>query len=226
MVVAWSNSLETDEHPLVANPNIAYAYGFFLGDRYRSRTHIIWLLGGDAFGRLDRATLPATRRRMTRVLAEGIADGVAGVPRCDGEADWSRVLMSYHPPGGGKSLSEFLHNESWLDFNMIQTTTRISINNYEIVSADYDRVPAKPTLDAEVAYEYSLPHFSGQIQKLTSEDDAMGYKRNLWLQIVCKVHGRCSNCGEIHWRDNKEVRDSALSAICTACGNPISVATA
>ena len=76
IVAAWSNSLETDEHPMVRDPEVAYAYGHFLGDRYRNRTHIIWLMGGDAFGRPDRGTLSAERRRMTRALAEGIADGL------------------------------------------------------------------------------------------------------------------------------------------------------
>ena len=157
VVAAWSNSLETDDHPLVANPDVAYAYGRFLGDRYRARSHIIWLLGGDAFGRPDRSTLSPARRRMTRVLAEGIADGVCGVRRYDGKADWTATLMTYHPPGGGKSSSEFLHEEPWLDFNMIQSTTQFRFRNYETVSADYRRTPIKPTFDAEVAYEYSLP---------------------------------------------------------------------
>jgi len=89
VVAVWSNSLETDEHPLVCNTDVAYAYGHFLGNRYLDRTHIIWLMGGDAFGRPDRATLSAARRRMTRALAEGIADGVNGVRRHDGQADWT-----------------------------------------------------------------------------------------------------------------------------------------
>lgn len=157
IVAAWSNSLETDEHPLIRTPEAAYAYGRFLGERYRNRTHIVWLLGGDAFGRPNRAILSAVRRRMTRALAEGITDGTSGDDAFDNYADWTRTLMSYHPPGGGKSSSLFLHDEPWLDFNMIQSTTRFGFKNYETVNADYARKPPKPTFDAEVAYEYSLP---------------------------------------------------------------------
>jgi len=157
IVAVWSNSLETDGHPLVRDPDVAYRYGHFLGDRYRDRTHMIWLLGGDAFGKPDRKTMSPARLRMTRALAEGIADGVNGVDRHDGRADWSTALMFYHPPGGGKSSSLFLHDQPWLDFNMIQTTTKFRFRNYETVAADYARRPPKPTLDGEAAYEYSLP---------------------------------------------------------------------
>ena len=58
IVAVWGNSLgEDDSHPLVAEPETAYAYGWFLGHRYRDEPHIIWLLGGDTFGpRRDRRT--------------------------------------------------------------------------------------------------------------------------------------------------------------------------
>ncbi|TWU31818.1 glycoside hydrolase family 140 protein [Novipirellula artificiosorum] len=165
VVVAWSTSLETDEHPLVADPDVAYAYGHFLGDRYRERTHLIWLLGGDAFGQPERATLLPARREMTRTIAEGIADGVNGVHNQDSKADWSSTMMTYHPPGGGVSSSRYFHEEPWLDFNMIQSTTRFSFRNYETVAADYEREPPKPTFDAEVAYEYSLSLNKREVQE-------------------------------------------------------------
>ncbi len=92
---------------------------------------------------------------MTRALAECIADGIAGMRSFDGEADYRHVLMSYHPPGGGQPSSKYFHEEPWLDFNMIQTTTRFRFFNYKQVLADYLKEPAKPVLDGEVAYEYS-----------------------------------------------------------------------
>jgi hypothetical protein len=93
---------------------------------------------------------------MIRAMAEGLADGANGGGRQDGKADWSSTLMTYHPRGGGQSSSKHLHGEPWLDFNMIQTTTRFEFANYETVAADYALQPPKPTLDAEVAYEASL----------------------------------------------------------------------
>ncbi|MEA3225983.1 MAG: DUF4038 domain-containing protein, partial [Planctomycetota bacterium] len=134
--------------------SVAYQHGYFLGDRYRGSTHIIWLMGGDP-SRERRADHP-DRLAMTRALAEGVADGFNGDRGFDGRADYATTLMSYHPGGGGQSSSTFLHNEDWLDFNMIQTTSGYQFRNYETVTADYSRIPPKPTLDSEVAYEYSI----------------------------------------------------------------------
>jgi uncharacterized protein DUF4038/collagenase-like protein with putative collagen-binding domain len=170
VVAAWSNSLRSDSHPFIARPEVAYGYGFFLGNRYRQHSHIIWLLGGDAFGAPDdRANLSDARRAMTRALAEGIADGVNGVRDFDGRADYSTTLMSYHPPGGGVSSSKFFHHEEWLDINMIQTTSRLRFINFETVAADYAKTPAKPTLDCEVAYEYSLPLNAGDRKRFPGQ---------------------------------------------------------
>lgn len=159
VVAVWSNSLgfedDPDVNPIVSDPAVAYGYGRFLGSRYRDRTHIIWLMGGDAFDKKS-DTFVGPRLAMTRSLAEGIADGVNGESFHDGNADYSSTLMSYHPPGGGSSSGMHLHNEPWLDFNLIQTTSRFNFRNYETVLEDYNRYPAKPTLDSEVAYENSF----------------------------------------------------------------------
>lgn len=149
----WGNSVP-NESRVVTEPPVAYRYGHFLGARYRDRKHIIWVLGGDP--RPDRDVGNPARMAMTRAMAEGIADGTNGLDQFDGRADYRTTLITYHPRGPNLSSSEYLHSEEWLDFNMIQTTTRFAFTNYEAVAADYGRVPVKPTLDAEVAYEDSL----------------------------------------------------------------------
>ncbi len=153
LLPTWNSSVPED-HPMVKDPAIAYRYGHFLGSRYRDRSHIIWVLGGDPQPSRD-VGVPE-RLAMIRAMAEGLADGTGGLDRQDGQADWTSTLMTYHPRGGGQSSSKHLHGEPWLDFNMIQTTTRFEFANYETVAADYALEPPKPTLDAEVAYEASL----------------------------------------------------------------------
>ncbi|MGH9374483.1 MAG: glycoside hydrolase family 140 protein [Vicinamibacterales bacterium] len=153
LLPAWMVNVPAD-HPLVQDPAVAYGYGHFLGSRFGDRRHLVWVLGGDPHKNGTDVDNPA-RLAMTRALAEGIADGTNGMNRFDGTADWSSTLMSYHPKGGNHSSSERLHGEPWLDFNMIQTTTTRDFANYRTVERDYARTPAKPTLDAEVAYEAS-----------------------------------------------------------------------
>jgi hypothetical protein len=150
----WLNSVG-DDYSLVRDPGAAYRYGQFLGRRYGHRSHIVWVLGGDAHDAGRGIDVPS-RLRLTRDLAEGIADAVNGVDRHDGRADYATTLMTFHPRGGGHSSSDSLHAEPWLDFNMIQTTTSFRFANYESVRRDYAKVPVKPTLESEVAYEHSL----------------------------------------------------------------------
>ncbi len=149
----WLVDVPSD-HPLVKDPAVAYRYGRYLGERCRDRTNLIWVLGGDPYKKATDVDVPE-RLAMTRAIAEGIADGVNGVELQDGQADWTSTLMTFHPKGGNHSSSERLHGEPWLDFNMIQTTTSRDFANYRTVERDYAKEPAKPTLDAEVAYEAS-----------------------------------------------------------------------
>ncbi|MFZ5828535.1 MAG: glycoside hydrolase family 140 protein [Planctomycetota bacterium] len=150
----WLNSVPTG-HAMEHDPQVAYRYGHFLGTRYGRLPHIVWTMGGDPWTKGRNVDVPS-RKKLVQALAEGIADGAAGTDAYDGQADWSRVFMTFHPRGGNHSSSEQLHEEPWLDINMIQTTTRFSFSNWQTVSKDYALEPPKPTLDAEVAYEDSL----------------------------------------------------------------------
>ena len=91
--------------PAVFNEINARAYGSYLGDRYREFTNILWILGGDR----PAGTEEADYRPIWRALAKGIR-----------ETSSEKPLMTYHPMGG-HSCSEWLHEEEWLDFNMMQS---------------------------------------------------------------------------------------------------------
>ncbi len=117
----------------------AYDYGHFLGDRYKNRSNIIWVIGGDR---------PAGGyEEIWRALARGVAVGVAGTE------DYDQVLMTYHPMGGHHS-STWFHADEWLDFNMVQSGHHArDVANYDMIAQDYARTPPKPALDGEARYE-------------------------------------------------------------------------
>jgi len=120
--------------PEVITAGNARAYGRFLGERYRDRPNVIWILGGD---RPAEGYLPVWRE-----MAAGLAEG-----------DQGRHLRTFHP-AGGRSSSEWLHAEPWLDFNMLQSGHgRRNIGNHAMIAADYARLPVKPCIDAEPRYE-------------------------------------------------------------------------
>lgn len=128
----------------------AYNYGYFVGNRYKNYTNIIWILGGDRRG-IDKTN---DRREIWRAMAEGIVDGVNEEKTQDGIAKWDAVLMTYHP-FGGTSSSQWFHDDIWLDFNMIQTghSSRDNPMTWEYPASDWEKLPAKPTFDSEPCYE-------------------------------------------------------------------------
>jgi hypothetical protein len=107
------------------------AYGRWLGKRYRHVPNLIWVDGFDL--------KPNEYTELTRALAEGLREGDGGAHP-----------ITFHP-GGGNSSSYF-HKDSWLAYNTIQTWSdywRI----HPLVVADYCRLPVKPVVLAEGAYE-------------------------------------------------------------------------
>jgi hypothetical protein len=131
----WGDKVvkEWGKGPVVFDASNARVYGRFLGARYKDRANIIWILGGDR--RADGF------EPVWRAMAEGIKEG------------GSNHLMTYHP-WGGRSSSEFLHKEAWLDFNMLQSGhSHRDGANYKMIAKDYALEPVKPTLDGEPRYE-------------------------------------------------------------------------
>ncbi len=125
--------------PVVFTVENARAYGEFLGRRYANQSNIVWILGGDR---------PAVHEQndylpLWAAMAAGI-DAGAGF----------RTLKTYHP-NGRQTSSTWLHNEEWLDFNMMQSGHGSGRDTavWDMISHDYALEPAKPTLDGEPNYE-------------------------------------------------------------------------
>jgi hypothetical protein len=131
--------------PEIFTPDNAYIYGKWIGERYKNKSNIIWIMGG------DRPIETDTHLLIVRNMATGIK-----------EVTENKQLMTYHPTGFSSS-SDYIHNESWLDFNMIQSGHGgVNIKNYEFVQKDYALNPVKPTLDGEPRYEDHPVNFNAE----------------------------------------------------------------
>jgi hypothetical protein len=108
------------------------AYARWVAARYREAPNILWSFHGN----VDNPALIA----MVREMAAGIR-----------EVDGGRRLISQKPDPSPKS-SGILQGEPWLDFTQSQTWKRLDLI-YPMVTADYNRTPAKPTVMDEGAYE-------------------------------------------------------------------------
>jgi hypothetical protein len=112
-------------------PERARASARWIAARYKDIPHVIWSMYPEARNRY----LP-----VVRAIAEGLREG-------DGGAHWVTV----HPDPSPQS-SSFLHQESWLPFNMLQTCIDIE-QIYPMTAADYAFTPVKPVVMAEGGYE-------------------------------------------------------------------------
>jgi hypothetical protein len=128
--------------PEIFDADNARAYGEWLGNRYRDKSNIIWVLGGDR-------NLPEAKHfAVIENMAKGIKKG-----------DGSRHLITFHPRGGQSSAYHFPEAD-WLDFIMIQSGHGYQNHpNYNHITSEYDRQPVKPVLDGEPRYEDIAIHF-------------------------------------------------------------------
>jgi hypothetical protein len=127
------------------NAGNAYAYGKWLSQRYKDQPNIIWVSGGDR--------IPIGYEDVYRALGRGLREGDEGAH-----------LITYHPCGWTHS-SWFFHTDDWLDFNMIQTWTEWA-KVYPAVAYDGMRLPVKPVVLGEGAYENGPEYPQGPITPL------------------------------------------------------------
>ena len=127
LVVGVYHQLQVDR----ITPDKAFTYAQFVAQRYQLEPHLVWSM----YPRAEDSYIPVLRE-----LARGLRSG-------DGGAH----LITVHPDPSPTS-SSFIHAEPWLDFNSIQTCISYELID-AMVRADYARVPTKPVVMAEGAYE-------------------------------------------------------------------------
>jgi hypothetical protein len=134
----------------------ARAYTRWVAARYRERPNIVWVNGGDH--------APTGFEPVWRELGMGLREG-------DGGAH----LITYHPCGW-LSSAPFWHDEPWLDFNMIETWSRWDMI-YPAILAEALRVPTKPIVMGEPAYENGPEYYTGPITPLVA-------RRQAWWTVL------------------------------------------
>lgn len=125
--------------PEIFNSETSYAYGRWIGARYKDRKNLIWVLGGDRNPRENSSDIDVWNQ-----MAKGILES---------QDPKNMILMTFHPqptkPGGS---SNWFHQNDWLSFNMHQTG-HCPGPSYKKIAHDYTLSPTKPTLDGEPLYE-------------------------------------------------------------------------
>jgi len=110
----------------------ARAWAKWLAHRYQDAPTLLWSM------------TPEARQEFVPVLRE-LAAGLH-------EGDGGSHLITFKPDPAHYS-SSFIHGETWLDFDSMQTWKSVELI-YPMVTKDYNLEPVKPVLMAEGAYEH------------------------------------------------------------------------
>lgn len=169
--------------PEIFTPDNSRVYGNWLGNRYKTRKNIIWILGGDRNPRNGSADVAVWRS-----MAAGIQAGVGGA---------GNALMSFHPQpndvnDGGSA--KWFGEDAWLDFNMHQTGHCRDTPVYEYITTSYNALPTKPTMDAEPIYEDHPVCFNA---KELGTSNAFDVRKAAYLNLFAGAHGHTYGCHDV-----------------------------
>jgi hypothetical protein len=181
----WGDKLDKNtwgKGPEIFTPTNARVYGRYVGNRYKNRGNIVWILGGDRNPRDGSQDLA-----VWRAMADGIQEGVGGA---------EKALMSYHPQPNGMAggSSTWFQHDSWFDINMHQNGHCRFTPVYDYIGVSYNRQPTKPTMDAEPIYEDHPVCFNASDLGISNAYDVRTYA---YLDLFAGAHGHTYGCHDI-----------------------------
>ncbi|MDX2302533.1 MAG: glycoside hydrolase family 140 protein [Microscillaceae bacterium] len=165
--------------PEVFTPANAEIYGRWLGNRYKNRKNIIWILGGDRNPRHEADVA------VWRAMAKGVEEGVGG---------GDKALISFHPQPHEEGSAQWFHTDKWLDFNMFQNGHCRDKDVYAYISRAYQRTPIKPVMDAEPIYEDHPVCFNA---KDLGTSNAYDVRKAAYLDLFAGAFGHTYGCHDI-----------------------------
>ena len=181
LLPTWGDKLFKNswgDGPEIFNPENAFIYGKWIGNRYKDRKNLIWVLGGDRTPRKESSDIEIWNQ-----MAKGILSA---------QNPENPILISFHPqpdsPGGS---SNWFHKESWLSFNMHQTGHCPQDVGFKKIQHDYQLLPIKPTLDAEPLYEEHPYCFNA---KENGYSEAADIRRIMYQNVFAGGAGQTYGC--------------------------------
>lgn len=191
----WGDKVFKDvwgKGPEVFNAENAKWYGKWLGNRYKDRKNIIWILGGDRNPKND------THVNIWRAMAAGVVEGVGG---------HDNALLTFHPQPNEQGSGQWFHDDNWLDFNMFQNGHCRDQPIYDKILAAYNRTPTKPLMDAEPLYEDHPVCFNARDLGTSNAYDVRKYA---YLDLFAGAHGHTYGCHDI-WQMYSPYREAVNS---------------
>lgn len=184
LLPTWGDKVFKDRWgagPEIFNTNTAQAYGKWIGNRYKNKKNIVWVIGGDR-------NPDEKAKAIWRAMATGVTEGVGGN---------DNALITFHPQPNGLQeggSSAYFHNDEWLDFNMFQTGHCRENNVWDRVQVVYNRTPIKPVLDGETLYEDHPVCFNA---KDLGTSSAYDIRKHAYFDVFAGAFGHTYGCHDI-----------------------------
>lgn len=168
--------------PEIFKPENAKTYGRWMGNRYRNRSNIVWINGGDRDPRDGSQDVT-----VWRAMAAGIEEGVGGS---------DKALITFHPQPEQieASSSRWFHDDNWLDMNMLQTGHCDDTPVWQRMEPDWKKLPVKPFLNGEAIYEEMPVCFDAKNLGYASAWDV---RRAAWQSVFAGACGHTYGCGPV-----------------------------
>lgn len=163
--------------PEIFNESNAAVFAAWLANRYKNKTNIIWILGGDRNPRNEREV--AIWNTMGNAIQH---------------ATGNKALISFHPQPNELGSAQWFHQQAWLRFNMFQNGHCRDAAVYDKISAAYNLQPAKPVMDAEPIYEDHPVCFNAKDLGTSSAYDV---RKFAYLDLFAGSHGHTYGCHDI-----------------------------
>jgi hypothetical protein len=163
--------------PEIFNTENAKVYGKWIGNRYKDKKNIIWVLGGDRNPRNESDVA------IWRALASGIVEATNG-----------KAVITFHPQPCDFGSAQWFHKDEWLSFNMFQNGHCRDNTVYDKIQAAYNLQPAKPVMDAEPIYEDHPVCFN---VKDLGTSSAYDVRKFAYLDLFAGTHGHTYGCHDI-----------------------------
>jgi len=163
--------------PEIFNEQNAAIYAAWIANRYKNKTNIIWILGGDRLPRDEKDV------RIWRAMGNAIM-----------KATNNKAIISFHPQPNNLGSAEWFHKDDWLAFNMFQTGHCRATAVYDRMQADYTLQPTKPVMDAEPIYEDHPVCFN---VKDLGTSSAYDVRRSAYLDLFAGAFGHTYGCHDM-----------------------------
>ncbi len=176
----WGDKVFKDQWgkgPEIFNEQNAAGYAEWLAKRYKDKTNLIWILGGDRVprGQNDLA--------VWRAMGNAIM-----------KATNNKAIISFHTQPNNLGSAEWFHKDVWLAFNMFQTGHCRETPVYDRIQAAYNLQPTKPVLDGEPIYEDHPVCFN---VKDLGTSNAFDVRRSAYLDLFAGAFGHTYGCHDI-----------------------------